>query len=187
MFNSCLCGLFNYFKETVEQYTYLGFTFIPLGKKHKAIKNFKKVSKTWFPMQRLFFKSKKKTLDTYLHLYACESWGDCNKKNKIKVEQLHASLFKQVLGVRETTSNRKVLAKRLRFPFKIYIETQMFKYIQRFPFLEENTYLHKAINEEIQITNSGWMANLKYILDSYRLSNLMINIFKVVKGDIKKM
>ena len=60
----------------------------------------------------------------------------------------------------------------------------MFKYLQRLPFLEENTYLRKAINEEIKITNSWWIANLKYILDSYRLFNLMINIFKVVEGDI---
>ena len=57
----------------------------------------------------------------------------------------------------------------------------MFKYLQRLPFLEENTYLRKAINEEVKITNSGWIAYLKYILDSYGLSNLMINIFKVVE------
>ena len=59
----------------------------------------------------------------------------------------------------------------------------MFKYLQRYPFLEGNTYLQNAINEEIKITNSEWIANLKYILDSYGLSNLMINILKVVGGD----
>ena len=47
-------------------------------------------------VQRLLFKSRKKTRDTYLHLiepiikptalYACESWGDCDKKTKIEVE-----------------------------------------------------------------------------------------------------
>ena len=62
----------------------------------------------------------------------------------------------------------------------------MFKYLQRLLFLEENTYLRKAINEEIEITNSGWIANLKDILDSDGLSNLMISIFKVVEGDISK-
>ena len=62
----------------------------------------------------------------------------------------------------------------------------MLKYLQRLPFLEENTDLRKAINQELKITNWGWIANLKYILDSYGLSNLMINIFKVVEGDISK-
>ena len=62
----------------------------------------------------------------------------------------------------------------------------MFKDLQRLPFLEENAYLRKAINKEIKITNSGQIANLKYILGSYELSNLMINILKVVEGEISK-
>ena len=59
----------------------------------------------------------------------------------------------------------------------------MFKYLQGYSFLEGNTYLQKAINQETKTTNSGWIANLKYIIDSYGLSNLMINILKVVEGD----
>ena len=47
-------------------------------------------------------------------------------------------------------------------------------------FLEEKTYLSKTINKEIKITKSGWIVNLKYLLDLYGLSNLMKNIFKVV-------
>ena len=62
-----------------------------------------------------------------------------------------------------------------------------FKYLQCLPFLEENTYLLKAINEEIKIIDSGLIANLKYILDLYELSNLMINIFKVIEGDISNI
>ena len=61
----------------------------------------------------------------------------------------------------------------------------MFKDLQRLPFLEENAHLRKAINKEIKI-NSGWIANLKYILGSYKLSNLMINILKVVEEEISK-
>ena len=40
--------------------------------------------------------------------------------------------------------------------------------------------------EEIEITNSGWIANLKFMLDSYRLSNLVINIFELVERLISK-
>ena len=87
------------------------------------------------------------------------------------------SLCKQIIGVTKTTSNKNVLAELCRLLFKIYVETQMFKYSQHFRFLEENTYLRKVINED-----SGRMANLKYILYSYGLSNLMTNIFKIVDG-----
>ena len=48
------------------------------------------------------------------------------------------SLCKQVLRVRKTTSNIKVLVKLSTLVFKTYIETQMFKYLERLPFLEEN-------------------------------------------------
>ena len=75
--------------EIVEQYTYLGFTFIPSGKKHIGIENLlKKSSKAWFAID--YYLNRKK--DTYLHLietivkrialYACESWGDCDKKKQ---------------------------------------------------------------------------------------------------------
>ena len=70
-------------------------------------------------------------------------------------------------------SNIQILAELGRLPFKIYL--------QRLHFLEENTYLRKTINEKLKITNSGLIANLKSILDSYGLKNLMTNIFKVVE------
>ena len=51
-------------------------------------------AKAWFPIQIVLSKSKKKTLDTLLHLtetiikpialYTCESWGDYDKKAKLK-------------------------------------------------------------------------------------------------------
>ena len=94
------------------------------------------------------------------------------------------SLCKHVLGVRKTTSNIKVLAELGRLPFKIYIQTQVFKYFTftlRFKYLtfffkrEHKAIkpsLRKAINEEIKITKSGWIVNLKYLLDSCGLSNL---------------
>ena len=58
-------------------------------------------------------------------------------------------------------SNIQILAELGRLPFKIYL--------QRLHFLEETTYLRKTINEKLKITNSGLIANLKGILDSYGL------------------
>ena len=70
--------------EIVKQYTYLGFTFIPSGKKHQGIENLiNKAKMTWFILQRFLYKSEGKTVNTYLNLtdaaikpvvlYACES------------------------------------------------------------------------------------------------------------------
>ena len=88
----------------------------------------------------------KKTLDIYLHLietiikpmtlYDWESCDDCDKKSRIKVQPFHVLPCKQVLRIRKTTGNMKVLAELGRFPFKIYIETQMFKNLKLLLFLE---------------------------------------------------
>ena len=93
---------------------------------------------------KIIIQIEKKTLDTHLHLietiiklialYTCENWGDCDKKSKIKLEQFHVLLCKQVLGVRKRTCNIKVLAQLGRLPFQIYIETQMFKDCVRYIF-----------------------------------------------------
>ena len=97
--------------EIVKQYTYLGFTFIPSGKKHQEIENLiNKAKKSWFILQRFLYKSEGKTVDTYLNvidttikpveLHACESWGDPKYQNNLsKIEKFHLSLCKQILGV----------------------------------------------------------------------------------------
>ena len=70
--------------EIVKQYTCLGFTFIPSGKRHRGIENLvNKAKKSWFILQQILCKSEGKTVNTYLNLidttikpvvlYACES------------------------------------------------------------------------------------------------------------------
>ena len=72
--------------ELVKQYTYVGFSFIPSGKKHQRIENLiNKAKKSWFILRRYLHKSKEKTVDAFLNLIdttmkpvlldACESWG----------------------------------------------------------------------------------------------------------------
>ena len=133
--------------DITNQYTYLGFTFIPSGKKHVGIENLlKKGKKAWFSIQKMLSKSKEKTVSTYFKLidslvkpvilYACECWGDSLKKDVFanKIEQFHMSMCKQILGVYKSTNNIKVLSEIGRTPLRIDIETKMFKYLQRFPF-----------------------------------------------------
>ena len=81
--------------EIVKQYTYLGFTFIPSGKKHQGIENLiakfnKQSEKDVVYIQLFLYKSEGKTVNTYLNLigttikpvvlYACESWGTSKTK-----------------------------------------------------------------------------------------------------------
>ena len=44
----------------------------------------------------------------------------------------------------------KILAELGRTPLKINIEIQMFKYLQRFAFIEKERYVSKAFQEENQ-------------------------------------
>ena len=151
----------------------------------------------WFIIQRFFYKFEGKTANTYLklidttikpvELYACESWGNAKDQNNLsKIEKFYLSFYKQILGVKNNTSSSKVLGKLGRFPFRITIETQLFKYLQRIRFVKEDCYLRKAFKEELANKESGWVAKMRHLLDSYSMSNLILNIFKMLNGEIDK-
>ena len=189
--------------ESVNQYNYLGFTLISSGKKHMGIENLiNKGRRAWFSIQRMISKSEEKTVQTHsklvdslikpILLYACESWGD--SKNDIsnkdifnnKIEKFHLPMCKQILGVGKSM---KVLAELGGSPYSINIETQMFKYFQRLPFLDSGTYLFQAFQIEINSEKQpreGWFSYLKKACGSYGLMNLANNIIKVVRGEIQK-
>ena len=79
-----------------------------------------------------------------------------------------------------------MLGKLGRFPLRISIETQLFKYLQRIPFVKEDCYLRKTFNEELANKQSGWVTKMRHLLDSYSMYNLILNIFKVLNGEIDK-
>ena len=79
----------------------------------------------------------------------------------------------------------KILAELGRTPLKINIEIQMFKYLQRFAFIEKERYVSKAFQEENQ-TIDGWVKYIKTKLELLGLCNLMGNIYKVINGEISK-
>ena len=113
--------------------------------------------------------------------------GDLEDQNNLcKIEKFHLSLYKQILGVKNNTSSSKVLGKLDRFPLRISNETQLFKYLQRIPFVKEDGYLRKAFNEELANKESGWVTKTRHLLDSYGMSNLILNIFTMLKGEIGK-
>ena len=145
----------------------------------------------------MLHKSKEKTIDVYLKLidslvkpiilYACECWGDSLKKDCFanKIEKFYVSIYKQILGVKKNVSSMKILAELGRTPLKINIEIQMFKYLQRFAFIEKERYVSKAFQEENQAID-GWVKYMKTILELFWLGNLMGNICKVINGEIPK-
>ena len=61
----------------------------------------------------------------------------------------------------------------------------MFKYLQRFFFVDKDRYLNKAFEEDI-LEPTGWARILKNIVDLHGQSDLIKNIFKVIDGEIPK-
>ena len=80
----------------------------------------------------------------------------------------------------------KVLGELSRFPFRITIKIQLFKYLQRVPVVKEDCYLRKAFNEELANKDPCWVTKMRHLLDSYSMSNLTLNIFKAWNGEIDK-
>ena len=52
--------------------------------------------------------------------------------------------------------------------------------------MKEGCYLCKAFNEELTNKESGWVTKMRHLLDSYDISNLALNIFKVLNDEIDK-
>lgn len=52
--------------------------------------------------------------------------------------------------------------------------------------MKENCNLRKAFNEELANKESGWLTKMRQLLDSYRMSNLILNTFKVLKDEVDK-
>ena len=79
----------------------------------------------------------------------------------------------------------KNLAELGRTPSKRIIEIQMFKYLQRFVFIEKERSFSKTFQEEDQAID-GWVKYMKTKLDLFGFCNLMGNIYKVISGEISK-
>ena len=106
--------------------------------------------------------------------YACECWGDSLKKDIFanKIESFHSGICKQIVRVSKYVNNMKVLSELGRTPLSIYIEKQIFKYLERFPFVNKDRYLYKVFEED-NLDNKRWVKNIKNIFDSYGQSNVI--------------
>ena len=185
--------------EPVNQYSYLGFTLIPSGKAHIGIDNLiNKGRKAWFAILKNLQKSKNKSTSTYLKLidslikpiilYACECWGGDESKDllKTKIEKFHLSMCKQILGINKSSNNVNCLAELGRYPLQVEIEQQIFKYFQRFIYIDKDRYLYKAFQEEIAIDfgeGKSWVTMIKSKLDSHGLTFLGSDILKACKSE----
>ena len=159
----------------MKQYAYLGFTFAPSGKKHQGIENLiNKAKKSVFILKPFLCKSEGKPVNTYLNLidttikpvvlYACESWGNPKDQNNLsKIEKFNLSLCKQILGVKNNTSDSKVLGELGRFPSRITIGTQLLQYLQRISFVKQDCYLPKAFNEELTNKDLDWVTKMRQL------------------------
>ena len=65
-------------------------------------------------------------------------------------------MSKEILSVQKFTSNIKVLSELGTTSLKINIETKVFKYFQRFLYIETNRYLLKPSKKKNLIRKSGF-------------------------------
>ena len=52
--------------------------------------------------------------------------------------------------------------------------------------MKEDCNLRKAFNEELANKESCLLTKMRHLLDSYRMSNLILNTFKVLKDEVDK-
>jgi len=87
-------------------------------------------------------------------------------------------MCKQILGVNKRASNVNTLAELGRYPLKINIECQIFKFFQRFIFVDKKRFLYKAFQEEMKEDfgdNYTWTTFVKSKLNSYGLTCMYRN------------
>ena len=75
-----------------------------------------------------------------------------SRKTSIDFEKFHLSLCKPILGVPKYANNAMTLSQLGRTPFSMNIETQMFKYFQRYPKLIKESFLQLAFQDIIAQT-----------------------------------
>lgn len=105
------------------------------------------------------------------------SRGDFQKK-KQRNEQLHNSMYKQLIGVKNVPITGNQVSELGKTTLKVGIESKLFKYLQTSSFIETNRYLSKPFKEK-ELDKKDWVQNLNSMLDRLSLCNLMQNIFKV--------
>ena len=52
--------------------------------------------------------------------------------------------------------------------------------------VKEDCKLRKAFNEEVANKELGWLTKMRHFLESYRISNLILNTLKVLRDEIDK-
>ena len=52
--------------------------------------------------------------------------------------------------------------------------------------MKEDCYLRKDVKEDLANKESGWVTKMRSLLDSYGMSSLILNMLKVLNGEIDK-
>ena len=172
--------------EKTKEYTYLGITLNTSGNlKSVSKKLIEKARRAWFAILKIFWKSKKIDISTYLSLfdkiikpialYSCEVWGlnekipnDINKLHASYCELFHTKCCKNFLGVSKMTTNIATLAELGRYPLYIDIHKKMIKYFLRFETLEKERLLYESYMEqknELKNNTTNWLTQISDILN----------------------
>ena len=173
--------------EVVDSFIYLGVTLSFNGLFYKAQKHLsEQASRALYSLNSLFqstqlcIQDKLKLFDALVSPimnYGCGIWGFHNSKD---IEKVHLRFLKQILNVRQQTSNMIVYGELARVPFNVIREVRIIKYwfkILADPFsLLFKVYKQQAIDVDNNRNLNSWSANVKTLLN-----RLVLLIFGILK------
>ena len=190
--------------ENAKQYKYLGFLFTCSGSMKSGIDGLiSQAKKAWFAIKYYLSKSKEKTTKVYLHLfdtlvkpillYACEVWGDSltGKAYNIDsifnnpVEKFHLKVCKEILMIKKTSPNYSTLAELGRFPVRLNIVKQTYKYFNRLISMDQERLLFKLFYDELNIykeSATSWITKFVSLLNKTGYSYIWKNWEDSLKG-----
>ena len=99
------------------------------------------------------------------------------------VEQLNQLNF-IIVKAGETLKTKMFQTRQRNFNFLSHINIEV--QILRKPSGKEDCNLRKAFNEEVANKESGWLTKMRHLLETYRISNLILNTLKVLRDEIEK-
>ena len=182
--------------EIVDKFSYLGIIFNYNGKFTLAKKKlseqaqkalfalYGKIRNICIPidLQLKLFES----LVEPILLYACEIWGF---ENSPILEKIHLRFLKNILSIRSTTPNYMVYGETGRTPLDIKVKTRMLNFWSKIlcnpDKLSGKLYQLFLQLHSTGLCNSGWITNIKSILDNTGYSFVWNSQSMLTKADIK--
>lgn len=169
--------------KNVNKFTYLGVTLSSNGSFYQSQKSLSaQAMKAMFSLNSLFdivsmnVSEKMKLFDSMINpilSYGSEVWGFHKAPD---IERVHLKFMKQVLGVRQQTTNAAIYGELGRFPLIVLRNVRIVKYWYKI-IKAPDSLMHKLFNMKNATGNyvNDWTINVKHLLENLGFAYLWNN------------